>query len=96
MGWGGNNGTTLTAGILANKLNMTWKTRTGLKKANYFGSLTQSVTTKIGLKIDEDKKTVKDVFKIIKDIVPLVNPNDIEITGWDIQDLNLYEAAQNS
>ena len=27
VGWGGNNGSTLTAGILANKLNLTWNTR---------------------------------------------------------------------
>jgi len=25
--------------------------------------------------------------------VPLVEPNSIEITGWDISDLNLYESC---
>lgn len=29
VGWGGNNGTTLTAGILANKKKLTWNTKTG-------------------------------------------------------------------
>ncbi|XP_016121135.1 inositol-3-phosphate synthase 1-A-like, partial [Sinocyclocheilus grahami] len=31
VGWGGNNGTTVTAAVLANKLGLTWKTKTGLK-----------------------------------------------------------------
>jgi len=26
-------------------------------------------------------------------MVPLVNPNDIEITGWDISDFNLYDSC---
>ena len=41
VGWGGNNGTTVTAGILANKLNIKWQTKTGEKLPNYYGSLTQ-------------------------------------------------------
>lgn len=31
VGWGGNNGTTVTAAVLANKMKLTWKTKTGLK-----------------------------------------------------------------
>lgn len=31
VGWGGNNGTTVTAAVLANKLGLTWRTKTGLK-----------------------------------------------------------------
>lgn len=31
VGWGGNNGTTVTAAVLANKLGLTWMTKTGLK-----------------------------------------------------------------
>lgn len=30
-GWGGNNGTTVTAAVLANSLGLTWRTKTGLK-----------------------------------------------------------------
>lgn len=30
VGWGGNNGTTVTAGILANKFNIQWNTKKGL------------------------------------------------------------------
>ena len=36
------------------------------------------------------------MFKTVKDIVPLVDPNDIEITGWDINSMDLYQAALNS
>lgn len=31
VGWGGNNGTTVTATVLANSLNLTWRTKTGPK-----------------------------------------------------------------
>lgn len=31
VGWGGNNGSTLTAAVLANRLRLTWPTRTGRK-----------------------------------------------------------------
>ena len=34
VGWGGNNGSTLTATILANRLNLSWKTKYGEKVAN--------------------------------------------------------------
>ena len=67
VGLGGNNGTTLTAGILANQKKLTWKNKQGEQRANFFGSLTQSVVTKIGVQIDEQNK-LKDVFKVIKDM----------------------------
>ena len=31
VGWGGNNGSTVTASVLANKLNLQWRTRDGIK-----------------------------------------------------------------
>ena len=31
VGWGGNNGSTVTASILANKLGITWRTKEGLQ-----------------------------------------------------------------
>lgn len=30
VGWGGNNGTTLTGGILANKYNINWNSKRGV------------------------------------------------------------------
>jgi myo-inositol-1-phosphate synthase len=40
VGWGGNNGSTITAGILANRKNIEWETKDGKKSANYYGSFT--------------------------------------------------------
>ena len=36
VGWGGNNGTTITAAVLANKLKLTWNTKEGSKVGLYF------------------------------------------------------------
>jgi myo-inositol-1-phosphate synthase len=40
VGLGGNNGSTFTAGILANRKNLTWATKQGESQANFFGSFT--------------------------------------------------------
>eukprot|EP01083_Nonionella_stella_P247500 858024_1 len=44
VGIGGNNGTTVLGGILANKYNITWNNKQGIQTPNYFGSLSQSTT----------------------------------------------------
>jgi len=36
VGWGGNNGSTMTAALLANKLKLSWETKEGLKTANWY------------------------------------------------------------
>lgn len=91
VGWGGNNGSTFTAGILANKLNLSWNTKDGMKKSNYYGSLTQSSTVRLGE--DEYGRTVYIPFK---NMLPMIDPNDIEISGWDINSANLAEAMRRS
>ena len=91
VGWGGNNGTTVTNGILANKLSLKWETKRGEVKANYHGSLTQCSTTYLGQ--DENGNTYVAPFK---SLVPMVEPNDIVVTGWDISKLNLYEATKRA
>ena len=48
VGWGGNNGSTVTAAILANKNSMQWNTKDGTVRSNYFGSITQSSTILLG------------------------------------------------
>lgn len=40
VGLGGNNGSTFVAGILANKHNLEWQTKSGPMRANFFGSFT--------------------------------------------------------
>ena len=41
IGWCGNNGSTVTAGVVANKHGLTWETRRGEQRPNYWGSITQ-------------------------------------------------------
>lgn len=40
VGLGGNNGSTFTAGVIANKRQLEWSTRNGVQKANFYGSFT--------------------------------------------------------
>jgi len=91
IGWGGNNGTTTTAGILANRHGYTWQTRIGTQTSNYFGSVTQSSTLKIG--VDENGQ---DVFIPFHEILPMVNPNDIVVGGWDISSVNMGDAMRRA
>lgn len=72
VGWGGNNGSTLTASIIANRNGLKWKTRNGEQSSNYFGSMILASTTRIG--IDENGE---DVFVPINSLVPMLNPNDL-------------------
>jgi myo-inositol-1-phosphate synthase len=93
VGLAGNNGSTFTAGILANRKQMTWETKNGEAKANFYGSFTQSATTHVGFKFNQETGSLQDVHKPIKDIMPMANPVDFEVSGWDISNVNLYEAC---
>lgn len=75
VGWGGNNGSTVTAAILANKHKMSWHSKEGLHHANYFGSITQASTVSIGTGPEGE------VYIPMKDMLPMVDPNDIVIDG---------------
>ncbi|XP_043577456.1 inositol-3-phosphate synthase 1-A-like isoform X1 [Chiloscyllium plagiosum] len=86
VGWGGNNGTTVTAAVLANKLGFSWMTKTGEKVANYYGSLFQASTVCLGT------GPAGDVYVPFKDLLPTVSPNDIVFDGWDISSMNLSDA----
>uniref|UniRef100_A0A0M3HSW5 Inositol-3-phosphate synthase n=1 Tax=Ascaris lumbricoides TaxID=6252 RepID=A0A0M3HSW5_ASCLU len=90
VGFGGNNASTLLGSILANKHNLTWTTRQGEQKANYYGSITQSTTIHIGW--DGEKQ----VYVPFNKILPMVEPNDLIIDGWDINNANLYEAMRRA
>jgi myo-inositol-1-phosphate synthase len=92
VGWGGNNGTTVTAGILANRRGLSWETREGPRAANYYGSVVMGSTIKLGT----NAKTAKDVNIPFHDILPMVHPNDLVIGGWDISGMNLAEAMDRA
>jgi len=86
VGWGGNNGTTVTAGILANKLNIKWRTKSGEQTPDYFGSLTQASTVRLG------SSGGRDVYVPFNSLLPMVHPNDLVLGGWDISSMNLADA----
>ncbi|KAK4122390.1 Myo-inositol-1-phosphate synthase [Parathielavia appendiculata] len=92
VGWGGNNGTTVTAGIIANRRGLVWETRNGPQAANYYGSVVMGSTLKLGT----DAKTLEDVNIPFHDVLPMVHPNDLVIGGWDISGLNLAEAMDRA
>jgi len=87
VGLGGNNGTTVTGGILANKLHLNWETKEGHCEPNYYGSLTQCSTVRLGT----DPKG-NEVHVPFNSLLPMVNPNDIVISGWDINKADLGTA----
>ncbi|GMM34406.1 inositol-3-phosphate synthase [Saccharomycopsis crataegensis] len=92
VGLGGNNGSTTLAAILANKHQLSFETKEGTVNPNYYGSVTQSSTVKIGV----DPEVGNDVYAPFKSLVPMVNPNDLVIGGWDINSANLKDAMKRA
>ncbi|KAH8671238.1 myo-inositol-phosphate synthase [Xylariales sp. PMI_506] len=92
VGWGGNNGTTVTAGIMANRRGLVWDTREGPRAANYYGSVIMGSTMKLGT----DAETMADVNIPFHDVLPMVHPNDLVIGGWDISKMNLSDAMDRA
>uniref|UniRef100_A0A2K5DXD9 Inositol-3-phosphate synthase 1 n=1 Tax=Aotus nancymaae TaxID=37293 RepID=A0A2K5DXD9_AOTNA len=91
VGWGGNNGSTLTAAVLANPLRLSWPTRSGRKETNYHGSLTPAGTVSLGLDAGG-----QEVFVPFSALLPMVAPNDLAFDGWDISSLNVAEAMRRA
>ena len=92
VGWGGNNGTTVTAGIIANRRKLSWATKEKTQEANYYGSIVMGSTVKLGT----DAKTNKEVNIPFNELLPMVHPNDLVIGGWDISKMNLAEAMDRA
>lgn len=92
VGWGGNNGSTVTAGIIANRQKMTWDTKEGPRESNYYGSVVMGSTLKLGT----DAKTAREVNIPFHNILPMVHPNDLVIGGWDISSMNLAKAMDRA
>lgn len=91
VGLGGNNGTTLVNAILANKNNISFENKEGVVKPNYYGSVTQASTIKLG--VDREGN---DVYAPFSSILPMVHPNDLVIGGWDISKLPLDKATKRA
>lgn len=54
-----------------------------------FGSITQLATIRVGERAENN-------FPFIKDFVPLAKPEDLVVGGWEIRNLNCYEAAKEA
>ncbi|KAI9318195.1 hypothetical protein BX666DRAFT_1856264 [Dichotomocladium elegans] len=91
VGWGGNNGTTLTASILAHRNNVTWRTKSGEQKPNYWGSVTQASTVRLGVTPEGE-----DVYVPLNKLLPTVNPTDLVLGGWDISGMDLGAAMERA
>ena len=90
VGWGGNNGTTFTGAYLANKHHITWDTKSGVKEPNWFGSILQASTVSLGFCGTEE------VFVPMRDVLPMVHPDDLVIDGWDISNVTIADAMERA
>src|SRR3989338_704272 len=88
---GGNNGSTLVAGVMANREGITWRTARGIQRPNYYGSVTQASTVRIGADPEGE-----DVHVPFSQLLPMVNPNEIVFGGWDINDADLATAMERA
>lgn len=73
-------------------MNMTWETKSGTHTSNYLGSIFMSSTTKIG----NDYNTGQPVYKPLHTLLPMIHPNDIVWSGWDINNMNLGDAMKRA
>jgi len=92
VGWGGNNGSTVTAGIIANRRGLVWDTKEGRQAANYYGSVIMGSTIKLG----SDAATNEEINIPFHDVLPMVHPNDIVVGGWDISGMNIAAAMDRA
>jgi myo-inositol-1-phosphate synthase len=92
VGLGGNNGSTLSATIIANRHNISWRTKEGLQTPNYIGSVLRASTMRLGT----DPTTGKDFNIPISDVLPMVHPNDLVLGGWDISSWPLDKAMNRA
>ena len=92
VGWGGNNGSTVTAGIIANKKGLSWDTKEGKQNANYYGSLVMSSTVKLGM----DAETGEEVYVPLHKMLPMAHPDDFVIGGWDISGMNIADSMDRA
>ena len=90
VGWGGNNGSTFTGAHLANKHKISWVTKSGVKHPNWYGSVLQSSTVSLGFSQNGE------IYVPMRDMLPMVDPNNLIIDGWDISSLNLAESMKRA
>ena len=67
-----------------------WRTKDGEQSANYFGSLTQASTCRVGSCGGED------VHVPFGKMLPMVHPDNVVLGGWDISGMNLGDAMRRA
>ena len=70
---------------------MTWETKEGTVKSNYWGSLMMASTAKLG-----NDSHGNAVYTPLKNMLPMVDPSEIVWGGWDINGMNLGDAMKRS
>lgn len=90
VGLGGNNGTTILGGIIANREKISWNTKKGVQHSNMLGSMTQSSTMKVA------DSPEGEFYMKIKEVIPLVNPEDLVVSGWDINSMDTASAMKRA
>lgn len=65
-------------------------TKEGLRKPNYYGSLTHAATCRVGNYKGEEAHVP------FSSLLPMVHPNDIVLGGWDISAMNLADAMERA
>jgi len=86
VGLGGNNGSSFVAGQLANRDGVSWRTKRGIHRPNYYGSVCLSSTVKLA----------EGHYVPMNKMVPMSHPNDFVVGGWDISKMNLGDAMQRA
>ena len=77
-------------GMLANKHGLKWQTRSGTQQPNYWGSLTQASTVRVGNYQGEE------CFVPFNKLLPMIHPNDLVVGGWDISSKSISEGMRRA
>jgi len=91
VGLGGNNGTTVVAGTIANREGISWRTKSGVQHPNYYGSMLMSSTIRLG-----HNERGEETYVPFNSVLPMVHPNDMVFGGWDISGLDLAAAMERA
>jgi myo-inositol-1-phosphate synthase len=91
VGWGGNNGSTLTAGIEAYKRRIKWRNKSGEHTVKFYGSISQYGSVHIGYNDNGEAHT-----ELFSQMCDMYKPEDIIIGGWDICKYDIYTSAQKA
>ena len=81
-------GSTMVASLLAHRMQTTWETKTGIHRPDFFGSLTQASTVKLGV------GAKGEVHIPFNSLLPMVKPVDFELDGWDISSMHVGDAMK--